>query len=258
LKRPEDARPELGFDTDARDRHYWAQLDELFAACGYDHRTILRNFPAYVMRRDLPRFLSHYELFKKVVDLPGSIVDLGVFRGASLFTWSSLMDVFFPFDRTRRCFGFDSFEGLQHIDVERDGRLDHGSQKVTGGYKASRAEIETLVHIHNLDNLMPGNERIEIVDGNVTETLPRFIAEHPGLSISLLHFDMDLYEPTKVALELLYPRVVKGGVICFDEYGTMPWEGEMRAVHEYLDSLGERPVIHKHAFTQQPSGYFVK
>ncbi len=76
-----------------------------------------------------------------------------------------------------------------------------------------------MVEIHNSDNMIPGTKRCILVDGDIKDTLPKFLEQNPGLKIALLHFDMDLYEPTKVAMEALYPLVLKGGVVCFDEYG---------------------------------------
>ena len=69
---------------------------------------------------------------------------------------------------------------------------------------------------------------------------------------------MDLYLPTKKALELLYPLVVKGGVVVFDEYGVVPWQGESTAADEYFKEIGEQPVIKKFPFSPQPHGYFIK
>ena len=40
----------------------------------------------------------------------------------------------------------------------------------------------------------------------------------PGFRISLLHMDLDVEEPTLKALEALWPKVCKGGVVIFDEY----------------------------------------
>ena len=56
--------------------------------------------------------------------------------------------------------------------------------------------------------------------------------DNPEFKISLLHIDIDLYEATKIILELLYPKVVNGGVIIFDEYGT--FGGETIAIDEYF------------------------
>lgn len=245
------------FDSRARDETYWRELSRVFGERGYSHEDILRNFPAYVLRRDVTRFLSHYELFKQVIDLPGCIVELGVFKGASFFTWSMLMEIFVPFDRSRKVFGFDTFEGLTDF-TSADGRMDTSVHKVVGGYKCTAAELETLTALHNSDNMIPGTLRSNLVIGDVKDTIPKFLDENPGLKISLLHFDVDLYEPTKVGMEQLFPLVVTGGVVCFDEYGLVPWQGETRAVDEYFARIGIAPLIRKHAFTQTPHGYLIK
>jgi hypothetical protein len=248
---------QFSFDSAGRDRHYWQRIERLQQNAKYSTEDMLRQFPAYVMRRDIPRFLAHYELFKLVVDLPGCIVDLGVYRGASFFTFSNLMESFCPFDRSRKVFGFDHFAGLTQFS-DKDGRKDDGVAKVEGGYKATREEIETLVEIHNSDNMIPGTKRCLLVDGDIKDTLPKFLEQNPGLKIALLHFDMDLYEPTKIAMETLYPLVLKGGVVCFDEYGLVPWGGETTAVDEYFAKHGEAPTIKKFNFAQTPHGYFIK
>lgn len=248
---------QFSFDSAGRDRHYWQRVERLKEQAKYSTEDMLRHFPAYVMRRDIPRFLAHYELFKLVVDLPGCIVDLGVYRGASFFTFSNLMESFCPFDRSRKVFGFDHFAGLTQFS-DKDGRKDDGVAKVEGGYKATREEIEALVEIHNSDNMIPGTKRCILVDGDIKDTLPKFLEQNPGLKIALLHFDMDLYEPTRIAMEALYPLVLKGGVVCFDEYGLVPWGGETTAVDEYFARHGDAPVIKKFNFTQTPHGYFIK
>src|SRR5262245_33236407 len=247
----------VAVDVDARDHAYWQQLDRLFAERRYTSKDVLRNWPAYVMRRDLRRFLSHYELFKHVIDLPGCIVELGVFKGASFYTWANLLEIFCPNDRSRKVFGFDHFKGLGDF-AEQDGALHEGAQKVVGAWKATEEEAGLLEELHASDSLTPGFKRAELVVGDLKETLPSFLERNPGLRISLLHFDLDLHDPTKLGLELLYPLVLKGGVVCFDEYGLIPWAGETNAVEDYFGRLGERPIIRKHAFTQMPHGYLVK
>jgi hypothetical protein len=245
------------FDTVARDEYYWTEIQKIMRASRYSLQDMLRNFPAYIMRRDISRFIAHYELFKMVEELPGCIVDLGVYRGASFFTFSNFLECFCPMDSSRKVFGFDHFRGLVDFS-EGDGRKDEAVSKVEGGYKASLAELETLVEIHNLDSMIPGTARCVLIPGDIKETLPKFVERYPGVKISLLHLDMDLYEPTKYALKTLYPHVVRGGVVCFDEYGLVPWGGETRAADEFFEKINERPLIKKFPFSKTPHGYFVK
>lgn len=245
------------FDSKKRDNAYWSSLDKLFKQRKYKSKEILRNWPSYVMRRDLRRFLSHYEIFKHTIDLPGCVVELGVFKGASFYTWANFLEIFCPNDRSRKVFGFDHFKGLINF-VKKDGAFNKDAQKLYGGWKAAEDEALLLEALHASDNLNSGYKRAELIIGNIKQTLPKFLRDNPGLRISLLHLDLDLYEPTKHALELLFPLVCKGGVVCFDEYGLIPWEGESRAAEEYFTSIGYQPAIRKHPFTQMPHGYFIK
>lgn len=241
-----------------RDDAFWDTIENL----PISRQEMLLHFPTFFRRREMVRFLAHYELFKQVIDLPGSIVECGVFRGGSFFTWAKLMETFCACDRTRKVYGFDWFKGLKQFtgkDGTMTGKVAEISQKFDGTFASDGDFLAMMVELHNQDNLLPGIERCRLINGDVKETLPRFLEEHSGLRISLLHLDMDIYEPTKFALEQLYPRVVKGGLVVLDEYAITAWEGESRAVEEYfMDIVGEMPVIRKLPFSYQPHGYFVK
>ena len=61
-------------------------------------------------------------------------------------------------------------------------------------------------------------KNFELVKGNVLETIPKYVEKHKNLKISFLNIDIDFVESTQCVLENLYDKVVKGGVICFDNY----------------------------------------
>ena len=67
------------------------------------------------------------------------------------------------------------------------------------------------------------------------QTIPSFLGGNDHLLVSLLFLDMDLYEPTKLAIESFYPRMPKGAIIAFDELDNPIWPGETRAL---LDTVG--------------------
>jgi hypothetical protein len=52
--------------------------------------------------------------------------------------------------------------------------------------------------------------------------------------VSLLYLDVDLYEPTKVALETFVPRMPRGAVIVFDELNAQMFSGETLAVNDVI------------------------
>jgi hypothetical protein len=99
-------------------------------------------------------------------------------------------------------------------------------------------------------------ERLHLVVGDATETIPQFVEEHPGLKISLLYFDFDLYEPTLAGLYYLYDLVSPGGVIVFDEYGLVDFPGETIAIDKFFK--GKNIRLHTFPWAYCPSAYFIK
>lgn len=245
--------------TSDRDQSVLTQLEELFQEKHHPLRHVLALWPCYVQRINLTKFLAHYELFRQIIDLPGCVVECGVGRGSSFFTWSRLMEIFCPNDRQRRVYGFDWFEGLKDF-TPKDGQQNRDSHYVEGGWSAKAAvdEVRRLVAIVNEDNIISKSVRCKLIEGDVAETIPKFLEENPGLRIALLHLDMDMYKPTKVALDHLYPLVLRGGVVVFDEYGMIPWQGETNAADEYFAEIGEPVQFKKFPWSLNPHGYFIK
>lgn len=81
----------------------------------------------------------------------------------------------------------------------------------------------------------------ELVEGDVTETAPKYFAENPETVVALALFDLALYEPTKVCLETIRPHLVKGSVLAFDELNAREYPGETLAVAEVL-GLGAHTI----------------
>src|SRR5690242_8949128 len=78
----------------------------------------MENFPKYVRRQNLTRFIALYELFKLVLPVKGSIVECGVNHGFGLMTWAKLSAILEPVNLTRRIYGFDTFEGFPNIAAQ--------------------------------------------------------------------------------------------------------------------------------------------
>jgi len=207
-------------------------LENIFANCTDTIETKLENFPKYVRRQHLKRFLAMYELFKLILPVKGSIVECGVFRGFSLMTWAKLSTILEPENLTRRVYGFDSFEGFPSVSEEDS---TGAGVAVQGDFQASSYdELRELIQIYDQDRFLGHIQKVELVAGDVVKTIPEFLHQKPHLLISLLFLDLDLYEPTKVALEQFLPRMVKGSVLAFDELDNPIWPGETKAL---LDTL---------------------
>ena len=92
------------------------------------------------------------------------------------------------------------------------------------------------------------HRNVELIAGNICETMPKYLKENPQLKISLLNLDTDIYEPAVTILENCWDRVEKGGVLIVDDYGVFP--GETKAVTEFLKS--QKVSVKKFPFAMTP------
>jgi hypothetical protein len=192
----------------------------------------IENFPKYVRRQNLTRFLALYEVFKKVLDVKGSIIECGVNHGFGVMTWAKLSAIMEPVNLTRRIYGFDTFSGFPSVS-ERDRSAASMHVKEGDLFANSHDEILELAAIHDSTRFIGHVPKVKLVRGDATQTIPQFAQENPHLVVSLLYLDFDLYEPTKVALEHFLPRMPRGAVVAFDELDNPLWPGETAAMLEY-------------------------
>ena len=77
-------------------------------------------------------------------------------------------------------------------------------------------------------------KNVELIEGDIIETVPEYLSNNPQGKLSLLNIDVDLYEPTRSCLEGLFPRLVRGGIVILDDYGVFP--GANKAIDDYFNS----------------------
>jgi hypothetical protein len=208
-------------------------IERIFAACPDSIETKLENFPKYVRRQHLKRFLAMYEIFKLILPVKGSIVECGVFKGFGVMSWAKLSTMLEPENFTRRIYGFDTFAGFPSTSQE-DANAVVMPEK--GALCAdSYDELQQLIAEYDRDRFLGHMDKVHLIKGDVVETVPIFVEKNPHLVVSLLFLDMDLYEPTKVAIEQMLPRMPKGSVLAFDELDNPMWPGETTAL---LKSVG--------------------
>lgn len=219
------------FKTDIEQR-VGKDLEDIFVSSSDSIEAKLENFPKYVRRQHLKRFLAMYELFKLILPVKGSIIECGVFRGFSLMSWAKLSSILEPENLTRRIYGFDTFNGFPSIsnkDVTGGGIAEVGDFQTS-----SYDELKSLIELYDKDRFLGHIPKVELVRGDVASTIPDFIANNQHLLISLLFIDLDLYEPTKVALNNFLPRMPKGSIVAFDELDNPIWPGETEALLETM------------------------
>ena len=190
----------------------------------------------------LAKVLAHYELYKMSLGLPGHIVECGVFKGVSFVRWAMFRELY-ENAWARKLIGFDTFGAFPEAGYEPDkAKLEAWLDKA-GNQSISRAQLQDVLARKGITT------GVELVEGDVRETIPAYLESNPGLRISLLNLDTDIYEPAKVILELLYPRIVPGGILILDDYAVFP--GENKAVEEYF--AGQNVKLEKLPFSMTPS-----
>ncbi|WP_405677871.1 TylF/MycF family methyltransferase [Streptomyces sp. NBC_01511] len=171
-------------------------------------------------------------------NIPGDIVECGVWRGGSMQACAKTLLSLGETDRDLHL--FDTFEGMPPPtaeDLRRDG-------KSAEDLLAAQGKDRPIWAIASLEDVQAGfasvpypGERVHYVQGMVEDTVPQQAPEQ----ISILRLDTDWYASTKHELEFLYPRLASGGVLLIDDYGY--WQGSRQAVDEFLEKTGERLLM---------------
>jgi dTDP-rhamnose C3-O-methyltransferase len=256
--------PEARFDERGGTKQYSpdAEIERRIAEhCGrfgISATDAVKLFPVLARRQNLKRFLAHAQLFQQTLGVPGDIAELGVYRGLGLMTWANLLESFCIGDRTKTVFGFDNWAGFTRFAPE-DGAERKQAGKTIGGFNPAdfKGELLSAIDIYDNDRFVPWKPRIRLIDGDIAQTVPSFLEENPGVRFSLVHFDCDLYEPTIAALNAIWPKLARGGVLIFDEYGIHDWPGETEAVDRFL---ANKPGLRLQTFdwTNAPAAWLVK
>jgi hypothetical protein len=173
----------------------------------------------------LNKLLAHYDLYQRITDLPGDVFELGVYKAASLIRLATFRNLL-ENDFSRKIVGFDAFGKFPKTNLTSPTDHDFIERfESDGGDGLSLTEVQAIFE-------QKGFRNIFLQEGNVFDTLPRYLDAHPEVRIAFLHLDMDVKEPTAFALDRLYDRVVPNGLIVFDDYNAVA--GETDAVDEFL------------------------
>lgn len=213
----------------------------------------LENFAKYSSRQSLTRFIDRYEMFKQILNVQGSIIECGVLLGGGLMSFAHFSSILEPVNLQRKVIGIDTFSGFPNVS-KRDTKGKSKFAKI-GGYNAnSFDDLKKCIELFDLNRFINHIPKMELVKGDATKTIPKYVKDNPHLIISLLYLDFDLYEPTKVALENFVPRMPKGAIIGFDEINMKAWPGETEAV---LETLGIKNLRIKRSSFSSVSCYAV-
>jgi hypothetical protein len=217
-----------------KDLEYRQRLSDHFEKSSGTTYEKLWSFSRFAPRQRMTMLLSKYEIMKQLLEVQGSIIEVGVHFGAGLFEWAQFCEILEPRNYQRKIYGFDNFAGFESIS-EKDQHVSKSVHLKSGGLKADvYSDLKENIEIFDLTRNLGHIEKISLLKGNALKTIPKFVADNPQLVVSLLYLDVDLYEPTKAALEHFLPRMPKGSIIVFDELNCEKFPGETVAVHELI------------------------
>jgi Macrocin-O-methyltransferase (TylF) len=221
------------------------KMPDFATQSAYDYETFFH----LTLRVDrLAKFIVHYEAYKMVLDIPGAIVECGVFKGTSFVRFAMMRELLGNYF-SNKLIAFDVFSD-QYPDTkfaEDKAYRDHWIN-TAGPSSISTEQLDEVLKRQDVKNY-------ELIAGDVLETVPKYIAEHPGLKVALLNLDIDFVEPTKCVLEHFWDRVMPGGIVLLDNYagedaGGNSLHGDTKGIDDFF--ADKDVLIQKFPFASRP------
>jgi len=194
---------------------------------------IIRRVTPYTMTSP-ERILALINAVKYLVDndIPGDIVECGVWKGGSMMAVAMTLLEMGVGDRNLYLFDtYDGMTGPGEQDITHEGLCADKLLAATGKSEESAIWAYSPLEIvkKNMFSIGYDERKIHFIKGRVEDTIPgSALAE-----ISLLRLDTDWYESTHHELTHLYPRLSRGGILIVDDYGH--WQGARKATDQYIN-----------------------
>jgi len=209
---------------DARDR-----LVELLKNTPIPNNELLTNLGLYLRSVILAKILYLNELYERVLPIPGVIMEFGCWWGSNSALFASLRSIYEPYNLSRRVIGFDTFEGYRGFSEKDSDIIKEGSYSVRPEYLD---HIRDVLDCQESDNVQSHIKKYEIIQGDVSETLPTYLDQHPETIVALAYFDVGYYKPNKACLEAIQPHLVRGSILAMDHLNNKVFPGETLAFRE--------------------------
>lgn len=208
-------------------------MQAVFDQAGGSFADKVDAFAKFASRQAIAKFLARYEIYKKIVGINGSVVECGVLHGGGVLAFAKLSAILEPTNHVRKIIGFDTFGGFPSLhEVDKQGDSSHLRVGALTG--STLDDVQRAVDLFDLNRPLAHIPKIELVRGDLCKTAPEYLAANPHLVVSLLYLDVDLYEPTKAALQTFVPVMPRGAIVVFDQLNAKMFPGETRAVDEVL------------------------
>jgi hypothetical protein len=216
-----------------REQQRRAQFVELFRSLELPDDELMANLGMFVRRQQWARYLFMHELYRHAIPVHGVVMEFGTRWGQNLALFSAFRGIYEPFNFTRTIVGFDTFAGFPSVAAEdgAHGVIAPGAYGMNANWES---KLEQILAYHEDESPISHVRKFELVKGDVSETVPAYLERHPETIVALAYFDMDIYQPTRDALEAIRPHLTRGSVLGFDEACFAPMPGETIALREVL------------------------
>ena len=190
-------------------------------------------------------FISLIIDFLKCNYIFGDYVEFGIYKGGTLSTAISIIakhQITTPKFNNMHFYGFDSFQGFPKLT-----NIDTYPQFSEGQRAYLKADVIKNLKDRGFSHLLP---RIHLIEGWFEDTLSK-PTEIKSNSVSFVYIDCDLYESTKTALNFIFPKLINGAVIAFDDwfcFGGHPFKGEQKAFKEFIKEHEDIHFVEYHKF----------
>jgi hypothetical protein len=234
------------------------RMVSLLKTCPIPDEDLLQNIGLFINSKNMARILFMNHIYQLQVGLHGVVMDFGTRWGQNAAIFTALRGIYEPFNRLRKVVAFDTFEGFPAIGKE-DSSTPRWAHK--GGLACTPDYEQFLANIlwnQEKDNPLSHIQRFEIVKGDASKTIKHYLNYHSETLVSLAYFDFDIYRPTKIVLEAIWSRCVKGAVIAFDELNDQDSPGETTALLEFCSSRNFKPKIQRLSITSRTSYFIVE
>lgn len=194
------------------------------------------NFNSFILSKDrrvFNKLIARTLLYNEVKDIPGDIVECGVFKGTGLYTFLKLKNVLNP-NSSKKVIGFDFFNTDELISSIKDENDKEAMDTLFKGREFEHGKkFKTILYDKLIEDGFDKSE-FELIEGDISVTSKLLSQNNPGLKISLMYMDLDLEVPTYDTLVNLWDNMTKGGIIVFDEYGYHKWS-ESKGVDRFIE-----------------------
>jgi hypothetical protein len=164
------------------------QFFEDFKQCPIPSSEMLSNLGLFLNRQTLSRILFMHEMYQKIIDVHGVVMEFGVRWGQNLALFESFRGMYEPYNYTRKIVGFDTFSGFPSVDA-KDGDhsvIDVGAYSVTQGYKDY---LERILEYHESESPISHIKKYQLVEGDASQTIEQYLADNPE---TIIAFDNSL------------------------------------------------------------------